>query len=57
VKVTRDRRTELDRLPRVARVLATWEFERLVLDHPTIGLAIIRGLSSRLRSRTEQPHR
>jgi CRP-like cAMP-binding protein len=35
--------------------LAAWEFERLVVDHPTIGLAIIRGLSSRLRSRTEQP--
>jgi CRP/FNR family cyclic AMP-dependent transcriptional regulator len=55
----------IDGLPRVAQVvattdirclaLATWEFERLVLDHPTIGLAILRGLSARLRSRTEQP--
>jgi CRP/FNR family cyclic AMP-dependent transcriptional regulator len=55
----------IDGLPRVAQVvttadtrclaLATWEFERLILDHPTIGLAILRGLSSRLRSRTEQP--
>jgi len=55
----------IDGLPRVAQVvattdtrclgLATWEFERLVLDHPTIGLAILRGLSSRLRSRTGQP--
>jgi len=53
----------IDGLPRVAQVvttgdtrclaLATWEFERLVLDHPTIGLAIMRGLSARLRSRTE----
>jgi CRP/FNR family cyclic AMP-dependent transcriptional regulator len=55
----------IDGLPRVAQVvttaetrclaLATWEFERLLLDHPTIGLAILRGLSARLRSRTEQP--
>ena len=54
----------IDGLPRVAQVvatadtrclaLATWEFERLILDHPTIGLAILRGLSARLRSRTEQ---
>lgn len=55
----------IDGLPRVAQVittaptrclaLASWEFERLVLDHPTIGLAILRGLSTRLRSRTEHP--
>ncbi len=55
----------IDGLPRVAQVLtttetrclalATWEFERLILDHPTIGLAILRGLSARLRSRTEHP--
>jgi CRP/FNR family cyclic AMP-dependent transcriptional regulator len=55
----------IDGLPRVAQVvttaatrclaLASWEFERLLLDHPTIGLAILRGLSARLRSRTEQP--
>ncbi len=54
----------IDGLPRVAQVvttgatrclaLASWEFERLVLDHPAIGLAIMRGLSTRLRSRTEQ---
>ena len=54
----------IDGMPRVAQVvamadtrclaLATWEFERLILDHPTIGLAILRGLSARLRSRTEQ---
>jgi CRP-like cAMP-binding protein len=53
----------IDGLPRVAGVvaaaptrclaLATWEFERLVLDHPHIGLAILRGLSARLRARTE----
>jgi CRP-like cAMP-binding protein len=53
----------IDGLPRVAGVvaaeptrclaLATWEFERLVLEHPTIGLAILRGLSARLRTRTE----
>jgi len=55
----------IDGLPRVAQVvtteptrclaLASWEFERLVLDQPTIGLAILRGLSARLRSRTETP--
>jgi len=55
----------IDGLPRVAQVvttsdsrclaLASWEFERLIVDPPTIGLAILRGLSARLRSRTEQP--
>ncbi|HEY3165136.1 MAG TPA: cyclic nucleotide-binding domain-containing protein [Candidatus Limnocylindrales bacterium] len=54
----------IDGLPRVAQVitvepttclaLASWEFERLILDHPTIGLAILRGLSARLRAKTEQ---
>jgi CRP-like cAMP-binding protein len=53
----------IDGLPRVAQVvtteptrclaLASWEFERLVLEHPTIGLAILRGLSARLRAGTE----
>jgi CRP/FNR family transcriptional regulator, cyclic AMP receptor protein len=55
----------IDGLPRVAQVitteptrclaLASWEFERLVLDNPTIGLAILRGLSARLRAKTEPP--
>ena len=55
----------IDGLPRVAQVaaveptrclaLASWEFERLVLEHPTIGLAILRGLSARLRAKTELP--
>ncbi len=55
----------IDGLPRVAQViaseptrclaLASWEFERLVLDHPQIALAILRGLSARLRTRTEPP--
>ena len=55
----------IDGLPRVAQVVATaptrclalasWEFERLVLEHPTIGLAILRGLSARLRAKTETP--
>ncbi len=53
----------IDGLPRVAQVvtteptrclaLASWDFEQLVLDHPTIGLAILRGLSARLRERSE----
>jgi CRP-like cAMP-binding protein len=55
----------IDGLPRVAMVvtsaptrclaLASWEFERLVIEHPTIGLAILRGLSARLRAKTELP--
>jgi CRP/FNR family cyclic AMP-dependent transcriptional regulator len=55
----------IDGLPRVATVvtsvptrclaLASWEFEQLVLEHPSIGLAILRGLSARLRSKTEPP--
>jgi CRP/FNR family cyclic AMP-dependent transcriptional regulator len=55
----------IDGLPRVAQViaieptrclaLASWEFERLVLDNPTIGLAILRGLSARLRAKTDPP--
>jgi CRP/FNR family cyclic AMP-dependent transcriptional regulator len=55
----------IDGLPRVAQVaataptrclaLASWEFEHLVLEHPTIGLAILRGLSARLRAKTELP--
>ena len=55
----------IDGLPRVAQVittqptrclaLASWEFERLVIDHPTIGLAILRGLSARLRAKTDPP--
>lgn len=56
----------LDGLPRVAQVvaaeptrclaLASWDFERALLDHPTLALAILRGLASRLRSVTEQQH-
>jgi CRP/FNR family cyclic AMP-dependent transcriptional regulator len=55
----------IDGLPRVAQViaieptrclaLASWEFERLVLENPRIGLAILRGLSARLRAKTEPP--
>ena len=55
----------IDGLPRVAQVvttaptrclaLASWEFERLVIEHPTIGLAILRGLSARLRAKTDPP--
>jgi CRP/FNR family transcriptional regulator, cyclic AMP receptor protein len=53
----------IDGLPRTATVatnaptrclaLASWEFEQLVLDHPRIALAILRGLSARLRGKTE----
>jgi CRP/FNR family transcriptional regulator, cyclic AMP receptor protein len=53
----------IDGLPRVAQVvtsaptrllaLASWDFERLLLEHPNIALAILRGLSARLRAKTE----
>jgi CRP-like cAMP-binding protein len=55
----------IDGLPRVAQVvtteptrclaLASWDFEQILLEHPTIGLAILRGLSARLRARTDPP--
>lgn len=54
----------LDRLPRIAQVLAeeptrclalaSWDFERVLLDHPALALAILRGLATRLRVVTEQ---
>jgi len=56
----------LDRLPRIAQVvaeqptrclvLASWDFERVLLEQPALTLAILRGLAARLRSVTEQQH-
>jgi CRP/FNR family cyclic AMP-dependent transcriptional regulator len=56
----------LDRLPRVAQVVATsptrclavasWDFERVLLEHPALALAILRELAGRLRAVTEQQH-
>jgi CRP-like cAMP-binding protein len=56
----------LDGLPRVAQVVAvaptrclalpTWDFEQVLLEIPTLSLAILRGLATRLRSVTEQQH-
>jgi CRP-like cAMP-binding protein len=56
----------LDGLPRVAQVvaaeptrclaLASWDFEQALIDSPTLALAILRGLATRLRSVTEQQH-
>jgi CRP/FNR family cyclic AMP-dependent transcriptional regulator len=56
----------LDGLPRVAQVatveptrclaLASWDFEQALLDSPSLGLSILRGLATRLRSVTEQQH-
>ena len=56
----------LDGKPRVAQVvsisqviclaLATWDFEEAVLANPALGLAVLRGLAERLRTRTEQQH-
>ncbi len=56
----------LDGLPRVAQVvaevattclaIASWDFERALLDHPALALAIVRELAGRLRAVTEQQH-
>jgi CRP-like cAMP-binding protein len=53
----------LDQQPRVATVvadeavtclgIASWDFERLLLDQPAVGLAILRGVARRLRELTE----
>jgi CRP/FNR family transcriptional regulator, cyclic AMP receptor protein len=53
----------LDGRPRVAQViadepttclgLATWDFEAVVKEQPTVALAILRGLAGRLRELTE----
>ena len=54
----------LDGQPRIAQVvadeptrclaLASWDFERILLDNPALTLGILRGLAARLRSVTEQ---
>jgi CRP/FNR family cyclic AMP-dependent transcriptional regulator len=54
----------LDGQPRIAQVvaeeptrclaLATWDFERVLLDNPPVTLGILRGLAGRLRAVTEQ---
>jgi len=56
----------LDGGPRVAQVvadeptrclaLASWDFERVLLDHPALTLAILRGIATRLRDVTEERH-
>jgi CRP-like cAMP-binding protein len=53
----------LDRLPRNATVaaedetscmaLASWDFERVLLEQPALTLAILRGVATRLREVTE----
>ncbi len=56
----------LDGKPRNAQVvavgptsclaLATWDFEAVVLEQPTVALAVLRGLAERLRNLTENPN-
>jgi CRP/FNR family transcriptional regulator, cyclic AMP receptor protein len=56
----------LDGLPRIAQVvadaptrclaIASWDLERVLLDHPALTLGILRELAGRLRSVTEQQH-
>lgn len=53
----------LDGQPRIAQViaeeptrclaLASWDFERVLLEHPPLMLGILRGVAGRLRSVTE----
>ena len=53
----------LDRMPRNATVsaeelttclaLASWDFEKLLLDQPALTLAILRGVAARLRAATD----
>lgn len=53
----------LDRLPRNATVsaqeptsclaLASWDFERILLEQPALTLAILRGVATRLRAATD----
>jgi len=54
----------LDGQPRIAQVvaeeptrclaLASWDFEKVLLDQPALSLAILRGLAARLRAVSEQ---
>ena len=56
----------LDGMPRIAQVvaelptrclaIASWDFERVLLDNPALTLSIVRELARRLRSVTEQQH-
>lgn len=56
----------LDGMPRTAQViaaesttclaLATWEFEAVVREQPTVALSVMRGLAMRLRALTEARH-
>jgi CRP-like cAMP-binding protein len=56
----------LDRQPRIAQVMTTmptrclaiasWDFEKVLLEHPALMLAILRELAGRLRTVTEQQH-
>jgi CRP-like cAMP-binding protein len=56
----------LDGGPRIAQVvaeeptrclaLASWDFEKVLLEQPTLSLAILRGLAARLRAVSEQQH-
>ncbi|MEO5704802.1 MAG: cyclic nucleotide-binding domain-containing protein [Candidatus Limnocylindrales bacterium] len=53
----------LDRMPRNASViaevptsclaLASWDFEKVLLDQPTLALTILRGVAARLREATD----
>ena len=39
--------------PTICLALATWDFEAVVREEPTVALAVMRGLAGRLRELTE----
>jgi CRP/FNR family cyclic AMP-dependent transcriptional regulator len=42
--------------PTTCLALATWDFEAVVLEQPTVAMAVLRGLAERLRNLTENPN-
>ncbi len=42
--------------PTVCLALATWDFEAVVNEQPSVALAVLRGLAGRLRDATEDRH-
>ena len=42
--------------PTICLALASWEFEAVIAEQPSVALAILRELAGRLRELTEMPH-
>jgi CRP/FNR family transcriptional regulator, cyclic AMP receptor protein len=39
--------------PTTCLALASWDFEAVIMEHPRVALAVLRGLAGRLREQTE----